>query len=183
MNIFFSHDDPRISARNLDDKRVNKMVLESAQMLCTAINEHGGLTKTQVGLNKRGKPKYEYQFASGNKAYAPTHANHPSNVWCRETRMNYGWLLMHFAALANEYTYRTGKVHKSYRELFNDLLHGINFIPLGNLTPYANCAARQDMNINYKHMTDVCQAYQLYLIDRWANDVLTPKWTNRSRPF
>jgi hypothetical protein len=162
MNIFFTHDDPRICARNLDDKRVIKMTLESAQMLCTALHQHGAGHLAQ---------------------YKPTHPNHPSNIWCRETSMNYGWLLMHFAALAQEYTFRTGKVHKSYRELFPDLLNGIQFIPNGNLTPYANCAARKDLDISYKDMDDTCEAYKLYLIDRWALDKRPPLWTNRSRPF
>ena len=162
MNIFVTHEDPRISAINLDDKRVVKMVLESAQMLCTALHEHG---------------------ASHLAKYKPTHKNHPSNVWCRETRLNYGWLLMHFKALADEYTYRTGKVHKSYRELYSDLVKGANYIPYGKLTPYANCAARKDMNIDYKHITDVPKAYKLYLADRWATDKLIPKWTKRTRPF
>lgn len=161
MNIFVTDNDPRISAMNLDDKRVIKMVLESAQMLCTALHENG---------------------ASHLAKYKPTHKNHPANIWCRETHMNYGWLLMHFAALSNEYTYRTGKNHKSF-QLFPDLFNGIQFIPNGNLTTFANCAARQDMNIDYKHVSDVNLAYKQYLVDRWATDKLTPKWTNRTRPF
>jgi len=161
MNIFVTNDNPIISAINLDDKRVIKMILESAQMLCTALHEHG---------------------VSHLAQYKPTHKNHPSNVWCRETHMNYGWLLMHFAALCSEYTHRTGKVHKS-SSLFNDLFLGINYIPKGKLTPFANCAARSDMNISYKHLTDIPIAYRLYLVDRWANDKLIPKWTNRFRPF
>ena len=36
MNIFYVHFDPGIAARSLCDKHVVKMVLESAQMLCTA---------------------------------------------------------------------------------------------------------------------------------------------------
>ena len=162
MNIFASNIDPIISAQNLDDKRVIKMVLESAQMLCTALHENG---------------------ASHLAKYKPTHKNHPSNIWCRETHLNYGWLLMHFKALAQEYTYRTGKNHKSYVELFDDLYEGASCIPNGNLTTIVNCAARSDMGICYKHIPDVHEAYRLYLVDRWANDKLTPKWTNRTRPF
>lgn len=161
MNIFTSDPDPRVSATNLDDKRVIKMILESAQMLCTALHHHG----------------------AGHLAeYKPTHKNHPANVWCRETRMNYGWLLMHFAALSQEYTYRTGKSHKSFT-LFPDLYRGTQFIPTGELTAFVNCAARKDMNIDYKHITDAHEAYRLYLAERWANDKIAPKWTNRSRPF
>lgn len=161
MNIFVTHEDPRVSAIYLDDKRVIKMILESAQMLCTALHIHG---------------------ASHLAQYKPTHVNHPSNVWCRETHLNYGWLLMHFKALCDEYTYRTGKIHKSSL-MYDDLVTGVNFIPKGDLTPYANCAARADMNISYKHLDDTVEAYRLYLIDRWALDTLKPKWTGRARPF
>jgi hypothetical protein len=172
MNIFITDKCPIKSAQNLDDKRVNKMILESAQMLCTALDEHGGLVT-------KGKDKF---FISGNKAYKPTHKNHPSNIWCRETRENYNWLLRHFKALYDERKYRTGKGHKSF-ELYDDLVAGANYIPRGKLTDFPNCAARKDMGIDYKHMTDIPAAYQLYLLDRWATDKLTPKWTKRTRPY
>lgn len=162
MNIFVSDPDPVISAKNLDDKRVNKMILESAQMLCTALHEHG---------------------ASHLAKYKATHKNHPCNIWARQTQDNYWWLFRHFKALSDEYTFRTGKTHKSYKDCSKDLVFGLNFVPVGNLTPFPNCAARQDMNINYKHLSDVHEAYRLYLIDRWANDKLKPKWTKRHRPF
>lgn len=161
MNIFATDPNPVIAAANLDDKRVIKMVLESAQMLCTALHVHG---------------------ASHLAAYKSTHVNHPSNVWCRENTSNYNWLLMHFKALAEEYTFRTGKTHKSY-QLYPDLYMGATHMPKGNLTKIPNFAARSDMNISYKHITDVHYAYRLYLIDRWARDKLKPKWTNRARPF
>lgn len=183
MNIFASDIDPRISAINLDDKRVIKMILESAQMLCTALNEHGALDKVKIGETKTGKSKYDYYFKNTSiKAYKPTHTNHPSNIWCRENRMNYGWLLMHMKALADEYEYRMGRKHASLY-MYDELVKGAQHIPNGNLTPIANCAARQDMGINYKHIKNVQQAYKLYLVDRWATDKLTPKWTKRKRPF
>lgn len=162
MNIFISDLDPVKSAINLDDKRVIKMILESAQMLCTALHLNG---------------------ASHLAKYKITHANHPSNVWVRESRANYNWLLHHMKALSDEYTYRTGKVHKTYRELYDHLVAGSDYMPDKSLTVFANCAARQDMGINYKHVEDVPTAYRLYLIDRWERDKLIPKWTNRSRPF
>lgn len=161
MNIFVTHEDPRISAINLDDKRVIKMVLESAQMLCTALHEHG---------------------ASHLAQYKPTHKNHPCNIWCRETHMNYAWLLMHFKALCDEYTFRRGKIHKSSL-MYDDLFEGVKHISNGKLTAFANCAARQDMGISYKHLADIPEAYRLYLTDRWSSDKLNPKWTGRTRPF
>ena len=41
MNIFFLDDNPQKAARMLFDKHVNKMLLESAQMLFTAVRRHG----------------------------------------------------------------------------------------------------------------------------------------------
>ena len=161
MNIFVTDENPCIAATHLDDKRVVKMVLESAQMLCTALH-----------INN----------ASHLAKYKSTHINHPSNVWCRETHLNYSWLLMHFKALATEYNIRFNKEHKSF-ELFDDLYKGIKHIPKGKITPFANCAARADMGISYKHLNDVHEAYRLYLIDRWATDKVKPKWTKRTRPF
>lgn len=162
MNIFFSDKDPVKAAINLDDKRVNKMILESAQMLCTALHMHG---------------------ASHLAKYRTTHANHPSNIWTRENRSNYTWLLYHMKGLSDEYNFRTGKNHKTYVELYDDLTKGAELLPEGDITKFANCAARQDMNINYKHLDDVCLAYRLYLIDRWNSDKIPPKWTKRSKPF
>jgi hypothetical protein len=161
VNIFVTDADPRVAATHLDDKRVIKMVLESAQMLCTALHENS---------------------ASHLAKYKPTHKNHPANIWCRTTHYNYTWLLMHFKALGLEYNLRTNKNHKSM-ELFDDLYEGVKYIPKGNLTPFANCAARADMNISYKYLDDTHEAYRLYLTDRWASDKRLPKWTMRSRPF
>lgn len=161
MNIFVTDEDPKISAQNLDDKRVVKMILESAQMLCTALHHNN---------------------ASHLAKYKATHANHPCNVWCRESRENYYWLFRHFIALCSEYTHRYGKIHKS-QQLANHLQMGMQHIPHGERTPFPNCAARSDMNIDFKHIDPVTYAYKLYLIERWLNDKVNPKWTNRTRPF
>lgn len=161
MNIFISDVDPVISAQNLDDKRVVKMILESAQLLCTALH-----------LNN----------ASHLAKYKKTHVNHPSNIWVRETDSNYIWLLNHFEALCNEYTYRYNKVHTSM-SLLDDLRKGAAYIPKGDLTPFANCAARSDMNIDFKSEQDITIAYQKYLIARWNTDKVKPRWSIRDEPI
>jgi hypothetical protein len=160
VNIFITDIDPVISAQNLDDKRVIKMILESAQMLCTALRMNNG-----THLAK----------------YKATHANHPSNVWARQTDSNYDWLLRHFKALCDEYTHRFNKVHAS-ESLYTDLVTGKSLIPSGSLTPFANCAARSDMGLDFKHIIDVPLAYQTYLLRRFANDKLPVKWTKRTDP-
>lgn len=158
MNIFVTDIDPVKSAQALDDKRVIKMVLESAQMLCTALHLNG---------------------ASHLAKYKKTHQNHPSNVWVRETRSNYEWLLNHFKALCDEYTLRNNKIHATSL-LYNDLAAGIQFIKAGPLTPFANCAARKDMNMDYKHYKNVYVAYRMYLLNRWDKDKKRPQWNRKN---
>jgi len=159
MNIFASDRDPVKSAQALDNKRLVKMILESAQLLCTALH-----------LNN----------ASHLAKYKMTHKNHPSAVWARATRGNYLWLLEHFKALCEEYTYRYLKIHAS-EALYNDLLAGAQFIPNGPFTDVANCAARDDLGFSYKHIGDVYLAYKLYLMRRWSLDKKV-SWGYRNAP-
>ena len=155
MNIFVTSECPIQSAKYLDTKRVNKMILESAQMLSTAMREHG----------------YE-----GNNVYKSTHKNHPSNIWTRTTRSNYMWLYEHYRALALEYYQRRGHWHKSWQVLNESLLEGAKLIPQGKLTPFANCAANKDKGVSYKHIENTVLAYQMYLGDRWDTDTREPTW-------
>lgn len=111
MNIFVLDRDPKIAAQQQCDKHVVKMVLESAQMLCTAVNLTGGTAK-----------------------YKATHKNHPCSVWTRQTRANFDWLKEHALALCEEYTRRYGKRHKS-----QDVIESVSneTIPDGTLQPFA----------------------------------------------
>jgi hypothetical protein len=94
MNIFFTDQCPIKCAKNLDTKRVNKMILESCQMLATAVNENGG-----------------------SAIYKSTHKKHPSTLWVTESYSNWKWLWNHMVALALEYKKRRGKVHASFKKL------------------------------------------------------------------
>lgn len=158
MNIFASDVCPIKSADNLDSKRVNKMLLESCQMLSTAINEHGG-----------------------KAPYKSTHKNHPSNIWCRTTRVNFYWLVAHAERLAEIYSIETGKVHKC-ETILKQLKSMASYIPEGELTLIPNCAANADKGVSFKHLTDIPQAYKEYLVARWNTDTLKPTWKNRNIP-
>lgn len=61
MNIFATSPDPTACAQALDDKRVVKMVLESAQVICTV-------------LNSRGIPT----------PYRSTHEHNPITLWSHD---------------------------------------------------------------------------------------------------
>lgn len=122
MNIFVTNDDPTISAVSLDDRRLIKMILESAQMMSTAMHVHDAL----------------------NPPYKITHKNHPCAVWTQTTKQNYLWLFDHFAAMCHEYTKRYGKTHKCWG-LASTFLSGANSIPDGTLTQFANCSKFQEI--------------------------------------
>jgi hypothetical protein len=141
MNIFVTNICPIKSAIFLDDKRVIKMILESAQMLSTALHTFDVKDK---------------------RIYKKTHLNHPCTVWVRKNKSNYMWLLKHFKALSDEYTRRFNKVHKSGL-LYNIFLEHLTVLPDGDLTQFKNCTDR-------KHISDVFYAYELYLYDKFIKN-------------
>jgi len=97
MNIFFLHLNTALCAMFHVDRHVVKMILESAQLLSTALVEYG------------------------EKApYKATHKNHPSAIWARQSRKNWKWLHKLALALCAEYTHRYGKIHKA-EPLLKDL--------------------------------------------------------------
>lgn len=89
MNIFYLHSDPVKAAEQHYNKHVVKMVLEAAQLLCTAHHIEG----------------------DGNVPYKKTHMNHPSAVWVRSSVANYMWCYNYMLALGDEYTKRYGRNH------------------------------------------------------------------------
>lgn len=68
------------------------MILESAQMLCTVVNQNGG-----------------------HAPYRSTHLHHPCTIWTGASLSNWRWLHRLALALNDEYRYRfrTNSEHKS----------------------------------------------------------------------
>jgi len=95
MNIFYLHKDPREAARLQYNKHVVKMILESAQMLCTAHHCYGD------------------KWQKENVPYKQAHLNHPSTIWARRSKATYMWLYKHMMGLGYEYWLRYGKQHLS----------------------------------------------------------------------
>ena len=175
MNIFVTDDDPFFAASALDDKRVNKMITESAQMLSTAIfvrNEPVWLSFHDSSVELPTRPLYK-----------PTHKNHPCNVWARETRENYVWLLTHGKALAELYTKVYDREHASEQILgYLSFDACIDSIPPGPLTPFSNSARNDKLGLDFTHIKDVNEAYRSYLKARWAMDKRIPTWQKRGLP-
>lgn len=155
MNIFVTDSCPKKCAEFLDNKRVIKLTLESAQLLSTALRVNG---------------------YSNNDIYKISYLNHPSSKWTRATRGNYEWLLAHFKALCEEYTRRTGKTHASSKLLpvFEANAH---LIPAGERMPFSNNARNLTKGVDFTHEKDVTIAYQKYLNARWETDKREPTWS------
>ena len=118
MNIFYIDKDPEQAARWMVDKHVVKMILESAQLLSTAHRYVDGKMLVAQNDNGRRMKRWYLDDAREPVLYKATHINHPSNVWTRTAVENYLWLVEHFAALLDEYTYRYGKKHKTGELLY-----------------------------------------------------------------
>ena len=85
------------SAKSLDNYRVVKMILESCQMLCTAINDQHGEKVTP---------------------YKNAHFNHPSTKWVRASSANFECLVEHTLAMLEEY--KSDNIVESYRNFYSD---------------------------------------------------------------
>lgn len=157
MNIFYLSNDPNKAAKFQYNKHVVKMILETAQLLCTAHHE---------------------LESSVDVPYKPTHKNHPSAIWVRSSAEAYMWAYEHMLALGAEYTRRYGKEHLTItkcRELLYNLPDSIS-----------NSAFKQPpqcMPEQY-HAESSVDAYWNYYINEKANccNLKTEK-LHKSQPF
>lgn len=174
MNIFAISNDPNQSAIWMVDKHVVKMILESAQLLCTAHRVLDGtpyIDKTKTGRNVK-----RWRLADPQDdmlLYSATHINHPSAVWCRETTGNYEWLYQHFQALCMEYNHRYGKYHKCMN-MWDHLSMRPRNMTDGPLQPFATA-----MPDEYKVPNDPVESYRNYYRVAKAR---MHKWTKREVP-
>jgi hypothetical protein len=154
VNLFVTDLDPLCAARDLDDTRLRKMILETAQILCT----HGHTTGTPM-------------------PYKPTHTHHPV-VLALSNPDNYAWTVAYFHALHTEYQFRFGKSHASYVTVRP---HVPDTAQPSRIPHFANCARNASLGLNFSDVP-VPTSYRRYLCARWAMDPRSPKWTNRTRP-
>jgi len=163
MNIFILSFNPKRCAKMHANVHVVKMILEYAQMMCTAHHlwcDHL-CAKPLLSL------------------YKPTHKNHPCTKWVMESSSNYKWVYQLFIHLCDEYTYRYGKIHKTdsrLRELLRELPRGI---PEGPKTPFILAMPNE-----YK-MKCPKKSYRLfYSLDKLYNRGGKPMlyYTNRRAP-
>lgn len=154
MNIFFLDCDAAMAAKYHNDRHCVKMILETAQLLSTACHEHGVVHPD---------------------LYKPTHKNHPSAIWVRESRNHYDWALLLMWHLCQEYTERYGKVHKCASKLTMFALFSVAIPNQGWLRSPPQCMPDDCKGVN------TVEAYRKYYmthkrhIAQWKTGV-TPAW-------
>ena len=103
MNIFVTDPCPIQSARNLPDKHIVKMPLETCQMLAIIYSDwYYGVGKL---YKQDGTP-----YATKRGAFR----NHPCTQWAAANQYNLAWLIRHGYALCHEYQARYNKVHTCF---------------------------------------------------------------------
>ena len=153
MNIFVFDKDPWLSALWLDDIRKNKLILESAQLLSTAIRFNSPDTQLPV--------------------YKSAYISHPCTRWARASRANFSWLVDYMHSLGVQ---KKGG-HKSL-ELLSSFEHYATHgrFASDEPTPFVNCARNKERGVDFSHVADVHQAYRLYICERWKEPYITLSW-------
>lgn len=78
MNIFYLHDSPAIAASLHCDQHIHKMILETAQLLSTAMHIRF--------------PTFPAYASISPMLYKPAYVAHPCAIWARQTNGNMLWL-------------------------------------------------------------------------------------------
>ena len=179
MNIFYVDKDPVKAAQMLLDKHVVKMILESAQMLCTAHRVQDG--EMVIGKSATGRKRTTYKHPNSNMdkiLYGAGWLKHPSCIWVMESAYNYIWLYKHMMALGDEYTKRYGKTHLTIEKL-GDLLKSP---PKNAKINVMGRDATPAMPDECKVPGDVVQSYRNYYIMKkkrfatWRAPAVIPEW-------
>ena len=130
MNIFYLHKNADQCAKMHCDKHVVKMILESAQLLCTAHRVCDG-----------------DNYCNDYNLYKKTHEKHASAIWVRKSADNYQWLHELFFFLLIEYYARYGKIHKC-TELYDALIKVPDNIGSEKFTKPPQCMPEEYKNEN-----------------------------------
>lgn len=164
MNIFYLDKDPRKAATDQCDKHVVKMIVETAQILCTAHRYLDGLEYIAKTSNNRNIKRYQMNNGLMDRVlYKATHVNHPSCIWTRESSENYLWLYEHFGALCTEYFHRYGREH-----LTQTKLRAVLSILPKNIKRRAMTPMKLAMPDEYRS-SDAVESYRNYYVTKQLN--------------
>ena len=94
VNIFYLHPCAAVSASYMHDKHVVKMIVESAQLLSTAVQM--------------------IRMERDTRLYVPSYQSHPCAIWTRASIENAEWLYQHFISLVHIFENTYKHPHRSY---------------------------------------------------------------------
>lgn len=149
MNIFYLDPNPRVCAWNHADPHVGKMLVESVQLLSTAMRQ-------LVSEQELAERPYLLE-----NIYKKTHPNHPCVYWVKKSTGNWRWLYYLANGLADEFRLRHGKMHKSTIPL--EYLYRVpKRLPVGERTDPPLCMQEQYMLYNQSGKLDSLTSYRAY---------------------
>jgi hypothetical protein len=177
MNIFYIHSNPKICAEMHVDRHVCKMVIEYAQLLSTAHRVIDGVEYYGKTANNRNIKRWKLPDERENDLMLASHINHPSAVWCRQSKENYMWLYTLWKELLSEFTYRYGKIHACARLLdtLKNPPSNISNLPFTEPTP----AMPDDCKVPGDSLTSYRRYYVINKTHLWS---WSGKINSRERP-
>lgn len=178
MNIFVLDEKPKTAAIYHCDAHVNKMIVESAQMLSTAHRVLDGREERRPSKSGKRMVQYWVHPTHEDVLYKAVHMKHPCTLWTMESLANYQWHYRLFNYLTLEYRWRYKKSnHKSFELLGGILLNPPSNIPDVGLTPF-----RLAMGSNPECMNpdNPVESYRRFYETK--QERFNMRWTNRDVP-
>lgn len=153
MNIFILDTDLKKNAQHYCDKHIVKMILESAQLLCTVA-----------------------QIKGEQAPYKPTHINHPCTKWLLESGANWDLLVDIAKELNEEYKFRFNHInnHKSF-----DVIMSLTK-PKYNISTFTGMFNSITDEVRRTNIIDTIKYYRKYYKSKMNN--INMKWTKREIP-
>ena len=173
MNVFRINDDPAITASQLADRHVRKMVLEGAQILSTAVR-----LNTEENPDMFGPYSGRVILDIQKQMYRVAHRHHPITVYAT-SKTGALDVLRHSKALFAEYRYRWNKVHASEAVILQASVYLPFFPERGADSDCSTAPLCVDEDLRTLSAYD---AYRAHLDRKYNEWKRPPLWTNRERP-
>ena len=177
MNIFLLNENPLLCAEQHCDKHVVKMVIEYAQLMCTA---HRYLDGELYGeLTDKGRKIKRWRHPNTcmeATLYKASHVNHPDGLWVRNSSANYDYLYDLWFKLCKEYTHRYGRLHLTQEKLEHLLKFAPKNIPFATEADVKGLPLAMPDDVKGK---SVVNSYRRYY-NKYKIDLA--KYTNREEP-
>jgi hypothetical protein len=160
MNIFILDEDPKTSSQYLCDQHVNKMILETVQILCDVALDLGQNPDTVL-----------YKHTKGNQL---------PQKWILESKCNWFWVKYYLFHLHERYRGQSFKNHKSYITFQNSNLWGPEIKPI---TPFP--LTWNDVMFNCWNPKEPVESHRRYYFNKynkWLSQGKQMTWNSGTKP-